>query len=280
MDFTKDIYINRDKIHEDEDIVILYKGVLFSKDLSNDVYVSYGYGNMWENKNEKKMKPSTFGYLATIDVESGDNLQFVFRDDNGNWDNNNSQNYILPIEESQEILSFKTIADTSKEVSFEVAEQTDATDEKKEEIFNPSVVDSNSVEFYKTVDLENLNKQAIPDDTIITQITLDSSNAVSKSVIKSELVENKAVTFEQLASSSVNEAVNTVEESSVSTGAIRVNSIVTEIPDIEEKSLTVKQNSTFEKLVSLFESTVKNAKLAFSKVVKLVKTSLNLNEED
>lgn len=280
MDFTKDIYINRDKIHEDEDIVILYKGVLFSKDLSNDVYVSYGYGNMWENKNEKKMKPSTFGYLATIDVESGDNLQFVFRDDNGNWDNNNSQNYILPIEESQEILSFKTIADTSKEVSFDVAEQTDAADEKKEEIFNPSVVDSNSVEFYKTVDLENLNKQAIPDDTIITQITLDSSNAVSESVIKSELVENKAVSFEQLASSSVNDAVNTIEENSVSTGAVRVNSIVTEIPDIEEKSLTVKQNSAFEKIVSLFESTVKNAKLAFSKVVKLVKTSLNLNEED
>ena len=123
MDFTKDIYINKDKIREDEDFVILYKGFLFSNNLTNDVYVSYGYGNMWENKDEKKMKPSTFGYLATIDVGSGDNLQFVFRDDNGNWDNNNSQNYILPIEESQEILSFKTIADTSKEISFEAAEQ-------------------------------------------------------------------------------------------------------------------------------------------------------------
>ena len=155
MDFTKDIYINKDKIREDEDFVILYKGFLFSNNLTNDVYVSYGYGDTWKNKDEKKMKPSTFGYLATIDVGSGDNLQFVFRDDKGNWDNNNSQNYILPIEESQEILSFKTIADTSKEVNFEAAEQTEptATIEEKEEIFEPAVVNSNSFDLYKTVDL-------------------------------------------------------------------------------------------------------------------------------
>ena len=289
MDFTKDIYINKDKIREDEDFVILYKGFLFSNNLTNDVYVSYGYGDTWKNKDEKKMKPSTFGYLATIDVGSGDNLQFVFRDDKGNWDNNNSQNYILPIEESQEILSFKTIADTSKEVNFEAAEQTEptATIEEKEEIFEPAVVNSNSFDLYKTVDLENLNKQAIPNDTIITQISLNekNENVVSKSVIKSETPEvKKAVSFEEITGASVNDSVNTVEKNAVSAGSVRVNSIVSDIPDIvdniDEKSLTVKKESTFEKTISLFESIVKNVKVAFSKLVKLVKTSLNLNEED
>ena len=289
MDFTKDIYINKDKIREDEDFVILYKGFLFSNNLTNDVYVSYGYGDTWKNKDEKKMKPSTFGYLATIDVGSGDNLQFVFRDDKGNWDNNNSQNYILPIEESQEILSFKTIADKSKEVNFEAAEQTEptATIEEKEEIFEPAVVNSNSFDLYKTVDLENLNKQAIPNDTIITQISLNekNENVVSKSVIKSETPEvKKAVSFEEITGASVNDAVNTVEKNAVSAGSVRVNSIVSDIPDIvdniDEKSLTVKKESTFEKTISLFESIVKNVKVAFSKLVKLVKTSLNLNEED
>ena len=289
MDFTKDIYINKDKIREDEDFVILYKGFLFSNNLTNDVYVSYGYGDTWKNKDEKKMKPSTFGYLATIDVGSGDNLQFVFRDDKGNWDNNNSQNYILPIEESQEILSFKTIADTSKEVNFEATEQTEptATIEEKEEIFEPAVVNSNSFDLYKTVDLENLNKQAIPNDTIITQISLNekNENVVSKSVIKSETPEvKKAVSFEEITGASVNDAVNTVEKNAVSAGSVRVNSIVSDIPDIvdniDEKSLTVKKESTFEKTISLFESIVKNVKVAFSKLVKLVKTSLNLNEED
>lgn len=287
MDFTKDIYINKDKIREDEDFVILYKGFLFSNNLTNDVYVSYGYGDTWKNKDEKKMKPSTFGYLATIDVGSGDNLQFVFRDNQGNWDNNNSQNYILPIEESQEVLSFKTIADTSKEVSFETAEQTEpSTIENNEEIFEPAVVNSNSFDLYKTVDLENLNKQAIPNDTIITQISLDhkAENVVSESIIKSEIPETKAVSFEELTGASVNDAVNTVEENAVSAGSVRVNSIVSDIPDIvdniDEKSLTVKKESTLEKTLSLFESIVKNVKVAFSKLVKLVKTSPNLNEED
>ena len=290
MDFTKDIYINKDKIREDEDFVILYKGFLFSNNLTNDVYVSYGYGNMWKNKDEKKMKPSTFGYLATIDVGSGDNLQFVFRDDKGNWDNNNSQNYILPIEESQEILSFKTIADTSKEVNFEAAEQTEptATIEEKEEIFEPAVVNSNSFDLYKTVDLENLNKQAIPNDTIITQISLNekNENVVSKSVIKSETPEvKKAVSFEEITGASVNDAVNTVEENNTATSSkLNVNTTVNSVPDvvenIEEKSMTVKKESTLERTLSLFESVVKNVKVAFSKLVKLVKTSLNLNEED
>lgn len=288
MDFTKDIYINKDKIREDEDFVILYKGFLFSNNLTNDVYVSYGYGDTWKNKDEKKMKPSTFGYLATIDVGSGDNLQFVFRDNQGNWDNNNSQNYILPIEESQEVLSFKTIADTSKEVSFETAEQTEPStiENNNEEIFEPAVINSNSFDLYKTVDLENLNKQAIPNDTIITQISLDhkTENVVSESIIKSEVPETKAVSFEELTGASVNDAVNTVEENAVSAGSVRVNSIVSDIPDIvdniDEKSLTVKKESTLEKTLSLFESIIKNVKVAFSKLVKLVKTSLNLNEED
>ena len=288
MDFTKDIYINKDKIRENEDFVILYKGFLFSNNLTNDVYMSYGYGNTWENKDEKKMKPSTFGYLATIDVGSGDNLQFVFRDNKGNWDNNNSQNYILPIEESQEVLSFKTIADTSKEVTFEVAEQTEPTTiEENKEIFEPAVVNSNSFDLYKTVDLEDLNKQTIPNDTIITQISLDNKTEkiVSESIIKSETVETtKTVSFEEITGASVNDAVNTVEENATTTNTLNVNTITTGVPNmvenIDEKSLTVKKESTLEITRSFFESVVKNVKVAFAKLVKLVKTSLNLNEED
>ena len=159
-------------------------------------------------------------------------------------------------------------------------------DENNEEIFEPAVVNSNSFDLYKTVDLENLNKQAIPNDTIITQISLDhkAENVVSESIIKSEIPETKAVSFEELTGASVNDAVNTVEENAVSAGSVRVNSIVSDIPDIvdniDEKSLTVKKESTLEKTLSLFESIVKNVKVAFSKLVKLVKTSLNLNEED
>ena len=52
------------------------------------------------------------------------------------------------------------------------------------------------------------------------------------------------------------------------------------VENIDEKSLTVKKESTLEITRSFFESVVKNVKVAFAKLVKLVKTSLNLNEED
>ena len=40
MDFTKDIYINKDTIYEDSEMVLLYKGFLFSNNLANEVYMA------------------------------------------------------------------------------------------------------------------------------------------------------------------------------------------------------------------------------------------------
>ena len=48
--------------------------------------------------------------------------------------------------------------------------------ESENDILESSVVSSNSVEFYKTIDLENISKQAIPDDTIVTQINLNAES--------------------------------------------------------------------------------------------------------
>ena len=39
MDFTKDIYINKEKICEDSEFVLLYKGELFSKDLKKLYFI-------------------------------------------------------------------------------------------------------------------------------------------------------------------------------------------------------------------------------------------------
>ena len=135
--------------------------------------------------------------------------------------------------------------------------------------------------------MEDLNKQTIPNDTIITQISLDNKTEkiVSESIIKSETAETtKTVSFEEITGASVNDAVNTVEENATTTNTLNVNTITTGVPNmvenIDEKSLTVKKESTLEITRSFFESVVKNVKVAFSKLVKLVKTSLNLNEED
>lgn len=295
MDFTKDIYINKDTIYEDQEIVILYKGCLFSNSLAKPVYISYGYGNMWDNKSEIKMKPSTFGYLATIKVDSGENLQFCFRDNNGNWDNNNNSNYILPIHESKTILSFKTLSDTAKAVSFEPFNKPiddDLTD--TDEIFDPSVINSNNVELYQTVDLENITTQTVPNDTVITKVSLDEKNntTVADKIIKSEPEKQTvAVAFAELTSRAKEQSAKAFDENNVTAGSVYVNSILKDIPDtpgetpkvvnnIDEKSLVVKEPSAVSKVGTFFGAVFGTIKTAFSKVVKLVKTSLQFNNEE
>lgn len=284
MDFTKDIYINKDTIYEDSEIVLLYKGMLFSDKLTNNVYISYGYGDNWEQQSEIKMKPSTFGYLATIKINSNTNLQFCFRDDNGNWDNNNSANYILPIKENEEVLSFKTLADTTKEVNFDLFYHEEK-EEETENILETSVVSSDSVEFYETVGLENIDKQTIPDDTIVTQINLNAkNNIVQKAVIKSEEPqESPFEAFSKITEKAKAGSVKAFDDDKVTTGSLYVNSIVKDIPieeNTEEKSLIETTNITpMEKAASFFDVLFKGAKTAFAKIVKLIRTSLNFDED-
>lgn len=286
MDFTKDIYINKDKIYENSEIVILYKGFLFSNTLTDDVYITYGYGNMWENKNEIKMKPSTFGYLATIEIGYGKELQFCFRNNSGTWDNNNNQNYILPIEETETVLSFEPLSNTSKEVTFEVfnTKTTSTPEYNTNELFETSVISSNPIELYQTVDLENITKQTIPNNTIITQINLNENNqnVVSNTIVKTPETENYSETFAEITSKAKENSVTAFDENKVTAGSVYVNSITQPIPkiveNIEEKSLIEKQTNYLTRTYSFVSTLAKNVKLAFSKLVNLVKTSLNLGE--
>ena len=158
MDFTKDIYINKDKIYEDQEIVVLYKGFLFSNNLTNDVYISLGYGNMWDNKEEIRMKPSTFGYLATVKVGSGETLQFCFRDGNGNWDNNNYANYILPILENEEILEMVSSFNiTPKELNESISLINNNKFSELQDLINKNIIIADGFVFCKKRNLIRLN---------------------------------------------------------------------------------------------------------------------------
>ena len=293
MDFTKDIYINKDKVYENQEIVILYKGYLFSNNLTSDVYLSYGYGKMWDNKNEIKMKPSTFGYLATVKIENGENLQFCFRDNYENWDNNNSANYVLPIYENKPVLSFEKVSNTSKEVPVENTKSTiyNTEDTKEnEDILNPSIVSSNSVELYQTVDLDNVTEQAIPDNTIITQVNYDTESVetVTESVIKSEQPkQTSSVEFSKLTDLAKQNSVKAFDDGNVTAGSVYVNSIMKDIQEapkkvdnIDEKSLVKKEETSISKVNSFIKTALTGIKSAFAKVVSIIKTSLQTKNED
>ncbi len=97
MELVKNIFFNTDKLVENTSVKISYTGKLFQGN-SEEVYLHYGFGINWDNLNEVKMVKTELGFQAEIELISSDTLNFCFRDRNNVWDNNESQNYIFPIE--------------------------------------------------------------------------------------------------------------------------------------------------------------------------------------
>ena len=100
MELTKNIFFNTDKLVENSKVKISYVGQLF-QDSSNEVSIHYGFGSNWDNVTDIKMEKTELGFQAEIDLLEGDTFNFCFRNENGNWDNNNGQNYIFPLEKVQ-----------------------------------------------------------------------------------------------------------------------------------------------------------------------------------
>ena len=106
MELVKNIFFNTDKLIENSNIKISYTGKLFENE-SEEVYVHYGFGNNWDNVNEIKMEKTELGFQAEIALISSDTLNLCFRNSNNEWDNNNSENYIFPIEKNELALVIK-----------------------------------------------------------------------------------------------------------------------------------------------------------------------------
>lgn len=97
MELVKNIFFNTDKLVENTKIKISYTGKLF-EDNSEEVFLHYGYNSQWDNVSEIEMVKTELGFQAEIELLSADSLNLCFRNSNNEWDNNNNQNYIFPIE--------------------------------------------------------------------------------------------------------------------------------------------------------------------------------------
>ena len=100
MELVKDIFFNTDKLIENNIVKISYTGKLFQNN-SEEVFVHYGFGNNWDNLNEIKMDKTELGFQTEIELLSDDTLNLCFRNSNNEWDNNDSNNYIFPIEKNE-----------------------------------------------------------------------------------------------------------------------------------------------------------------------------------
>ena len=97
MELIKDIYFNTDKLIENTKVKVSYTGKFYQKN-SDHVFIHYGYGKNWNNVNEVEMIKTDLGYQTELELVGGDTLNFCFKNQNNEWDNNSGQNYIFNIE--------------------------------------------------------------------------------------------------------------------------------------------------------------------------------------
>jgi len=92
MELQKNIYCNTDNLVKGSTIKICYNGTLVSNG-ANEIYFHYGYGENWDNTEEVKMLSTELGFETEITLDYSGDLNFCLRDENNNWDNNDSKNY-------------------------------------------------------------------------------------------------------------------------------------------------------------------------------------------
>ena len=100
MELTKNIFFNTDKLVENNRVKISYTGKFF-QDASEGVSIHYGFGYNWDNINDIVMEKTDLGFQAEIDLVGEDTFNFCFKNANNEWDNNEGENYIFPIEKVQ-----------------------------------------------------------------------------------------------------------------------------------------------------------------------------------
>ena len=97
MELTKNIFFNTDKLIQNTKVKISYTGVFFENG-SEEVYIHYGFGAFWDNLSEIKMEKTELGFQAEINLIESDTFNFCFKNENNEWDNNEYQNYVFPLE--------------------------------------------------------------------------------------------------------------------------------------------------------------------------------------
>lgn len=103
MELVKDIYFNTDKLVENSNVKVSYTGKFYQGD-NDKVFLHYGYGKDWNNINEVEMTKTDLGYQAELNLIGNDTINFCFKNQNNEWDNNFGNNYIFNIEKKPDFV--------------------------------------------------------------------------------------------------------------------------------------------------------------------------------
>ena len=97
MELTKNIFFNTDKLIENSKVKISYTGKFYQQN-SKEVTIHYGFGNEWNNVNDIKMEKTELGFQTELNILEGESFSLCFKNDKDEWDNNDGQNYVFPLE--------------------------------------------------------------------------------------------------------------------------------------------------------------------------------------
>ena len=97
MELVKNVFFNTDKLTPNIDIKISYTGKFYQNN-SESVILHYGFGNSWSNSQDVEMKKTELGFQAEITLIDSESFNFCFKNESGEWDNNEDKNYIFEIE--------------------------------------------------------------------------------------------------------------------------------------------------------------------------------------
>lgn len=101
MSTQSTVYFDTDKLIEGRTAKLIYKGVLATPE-TKEIYVHFGFGLLWNNLQEIKLdKVSDNCYETEISLSCADSINFCFRDDKNNWDNNETKNYTSDIHKEE-----------------------------------------------------------------------------------------------------------------------------------------------------------------------------------
>jgi hypothetical protein len=111
MNLTKDVIFNTNDLYKNSFVKLTYVGSLMKKS-TKSLYAHIGYGDAWDNIMDVEMSKVGIGYELLIQLPSSyDSINFAFRNNNGEWDNNLNNNF-----------SFKLINNVSENVFVKVTE--------------------------------------------------------------------------------------------------------------------------------------------------------------
>ena len=104
MELVKNIFFNTDKLIENSKVKISYTGKFYQENCEKTT-LHYGFGSDWNNVNDIEMEKTELGFQCEIDLLEGECVSLCFKNENDEWDNNEGENYVFPLEKvSQELI--------------------------------------------------------------------------------------------------------------------------------------------------------------------------------